>query len=95
MPMVIYRQGMLDPTTNRAKDVDKEVFLALRVFDETLSWYMNDNLPPGFDPVTMGPLLAVFWPKHTINGFMFDSMPPIVVEQYSKGCPFPSCLGPE
>ncbi|XP_060098309.1 ceruloplasmin isoform X1 [Heteronotia binoei] len=42
-PLLVCKKGTLLPS-GRQKDVDKEFFLLATVFDENLSWYLDDNI---------------------------------------------------
>ncbi|XP_042563071.1 ferroxidase HEPHL1-like, partial [Clupea harengus] len=72
-PLLTCRKGVLleDGSDPKRSDVEAEFFLMFSVVDENLSWYYQENLEENqFHPDTEEDLHM-----HSINGYMFGSLP--------------------
>ncbi|XP_042313911.1 ceruloplasmin isoform X3 [Sceloporus undulatus] len=76
-PLLVCRKGALLPS-GRQKNVDKEYFLLATVFDENLSWYLNENIklftkkPNEVD--TEDENFQESNMMHSINGYMYGNL---------------------
>lgn len=75
-PLLVCKKGSLLPS-GKQKNVDKEYFLLATVFDENLSWYLNDNIliftknPDGIDKEEED--FQESNKMHSINGYMYGN----------------------
>lgn len=75
--IVVTRRGMAD-AEGRPVDVDREFVTLFKVFDENVSWYLDENLRrAGLDeePDEEGNLM------HAINGLVYGSLPVMTMRQ--------------
>nr|XP_020637515.1 ceruloplasmin [Pogona vitticeps] len=76
-PLLVCRKGSLLPS-GRQKNVDKEFFLLATVFDENLSWYLDDNIdlfteqPPQVDKEDEDFQESNM--MHSMNGYMYGNL---------------------
>ncbi|TFK05327.1 TRAF3-interacting JNK-activating modulator [Platysternon megacephalum] len=77
-PLLVCRKGTLLPS-GKQKNVDKEFFLLATVFDENLSWYLDDNIlmflinPNDIDKEDED--FQESNKMHSINGYMYGNQP--------------------
>lgn len=71
-PIVICRRGTLNPD-GRRKDVDRELVLLFQIFNETNSWYFQENVKNHAPARTnlRDPKFLDSNDMHSINGFVF------------------------
>ncbi|XP_062409279.1 ferroxidase HEPHL1-like isoform X2 [Sardina pilchardus] len=74
-PLLTCRKGYLQE--EKSDGVGVEFFLMFSVVDENLSWYLNENNPSGTDPNDEDFFTSNL--KHSINGYMFDTLPGLSV----------------
>lgn len=83
-PLIVTRRGSARPD-GRPADVDREVITLLNVYDENKSLYLDDNIRRFTTrPQRVKKDDAEFQEsnrKHTINGYLFASMPAIVLQR--------------
>ncbi|NXF91879.1 CERU protein, partial [Eubucco bourcierii] len=77
-PLLVCRKGALHPS-GKQKNVDMEFFLLATVFDENLSWYLDDNiLMFALNPDKIDKDDEDFQESnkmHSINGYMYGNQP--------------------
>ncbi|NXP78124.1 CERU protein, partial [Ramphastos sulfuratus] len=77
-PLLVCRKGALHPS-GKQKNVDVEFFLLATVFDENLSWYLDDNiLMFALNPDKIDKDDEDFQESnkmHSINGYMYGNQP--------------------
>uniref|UniRef100_A0A8B9FCP7 Ceruloplasmin n=1 Tax=Amazona collaria TaxID=241587 RepID=A0A8B9FCP7_9PSIT len=77
-PLLVCRKGALLPS-GKQKDVNVEFFLLATVFDENLSWYLDDNiLMFALNPSKIDKDDEDFQESnkmHSINGYMYGNQP--------------------
>ncbi|XP_053246201.1 ceruloplasmin isoform X1 [Podarcis raffonei] len=75
-PFLVCRKGSLLPS-GKQKNVDKEFFLLATVFDENLSWYLDDNIALSVgNPTQINKEDEDFQESnkmHSLNGYMYGS----------------------
>ncbi|XP_019388111.1 PREDICTED: ceruloplasmin [Crocodylus porosus] len=77
-PLLVCRKGSLLPS-GKQKNVDKEFILLATVFDENLSWYLNENIlmfiinPDNIDKEDED--FQESNKMHSINGYMYGNQP--------------------
>jgi FtsP/CotA-like multicopper oxidase with cupredoxin domain len=76
--IIVTRAGAAKPN-GTPRDVDREFVTLFDIFDENLSWYLHDNIAalPGRDAKVKAddPDFVESNLKHSINGYLFGSMP--------------------
>lgn len=97
--IVVGRRGALDPTTLRAKDVDRELVLHFSVMDEGQSLLFNENMElffggrdeelEGDDDFGESNLM------HAINGYLFCNAPRLTFQQGERIRMYVMALGTE
>ncbi|KAJ3085469.1 hypothetical protein HK102_014137, partial [Quaeritorhiza haematococci] len=95
--LIVYKPGVLSPSTNLPTDVSQEFILLFLVINENLSHYLRDNvlkyapelsdrLPP--NPETPFELGGDTWTEsnlmHAVNGRVFSNLDGLVMEAGSK-----------
>ncbi|XP_067410122.1 ceruloplasmin [Emydura macquarii macquarii] len=77
-PLLVCRKGTL-LRSGKQKNVDKEFFLLVTVFDENLSWYLDDNIETFLiNPNDIDKEDEDFQESnkmHSINGYMYGNQP--------------------
>ncbi|KAM4047114.1 ferroxidase HEPHL1 [Anomaloglossus baeobatrachus] len=77
-PLVVCKKGSLSPDNTQVQ-IEQEFFLLFTVFDENLSWYLEENIEAiSSDPFTVDVEDEDFQESnkmHAINGFMFGDLP--------------------
>ncbi|XP_063807512.1 ferroxidase HEPHL1-like isoform X2 [Pseudophryne corroboree] len=81
-PLLVCRRGSLLSDNTQAQ-LEKEYFLLFTVFDENLSWYLDENIemfstnpPPNY---TTDEEFLESNKMHAVNGYMFGNLPGLVM----------------
>lgn len=82
--IIVTRRGMAtSPTNPRPRDVDREFVMLWKIFDETKSWYIEEDVKrtgTSLDKVAKDPEFKESNKKHAVNGFIFGNLPLEAVE---------------
>ena len=74
--ILITAKGKLG-SNGRPKDVDREIITLFTIFDENLSWYLDENIQRAEDPAGVDPEDPDFQEsnlKHSINGRLYSNL---------------------
>ncbi|XP_016336918.1 hephaestin-like protein 1 [Sinocyclocheilus anshuiensis] len=84
-PLLVCKKDALD-SNGAQKDINLEFFLLFTVFDENLSWYLNQNIET-YDTNESELENMEFWESnkmHAVNGFMYGNLPGLEMNKGSK-----------
>uniref|UniRef100_A0A8C2IK92 ferroxidase n=1 Tax=Cyprinus carpio TaxID=7962 RepID=A0A8C2IK92_CYPCA len=83
-PLLVCKKDALD-SNGAQKDISQEFFLLFTVFDENLSWYLNQNIET-YDTNESELENMEFWESnkmHAVNGFMYGNLPGLEMNKES------------
>uniref|UniRef100_UPI00398F15E9 ceruloplasmin isoform X2 n=1 Tax=Pristiophorus japonicus TaxID=55135 RepID=UPI00398F15E9 len=86
-PLIVCKKNTLN-SQGKQKNVDKEFYLLATVFDENLSWYLDDNIKMfATKPKAVDKEDEDFQESnkmHSINGYMYGNQPGLVMDKGNR-----------